>query len=100
MSSGVGNRGWYSRLAASLGHRLVALDSDRPCVARLFEEVKESRQAVLPLLMDLTHPTLAGYAMFCGHDPSATQRLRGSLGMALALIHYLVFKKGVMRSSD
>jgi hypothetical protein len=42
--------------------------------------------------MDFKHPSRA-YGIFCEQLPSALERLRCSLGMALALVHHLVFKR-------
>lgn len=86
------NRGWYSRLAANFGHRVVAMDVDETCIASLFHEARENHQPVLPLLVDFKHPS-PPYGTFCEQLPGAIERLRSSLGMALALVHHLVFKR-------
>lgn len=85
------NRGWYSRLAASLGHRVVATDVDETCITALYQESRGSPQPVLPLLMDFRYPSPA-YGIFSEQLPCARQRLRCSIGLALALAHHLVFK--------
>lgn len=89
------NRGWYSQLAASLGHRVVALEVDESCVASLFDDVKESCRSALPLFMDIARPSPASNGVFCEPGPSAAERLRSSVGMALALVHHLVFKNNM-----
>jgi ribosomal protein L11 methylase PrmA len=37
------NRGWYSKLAAKLGGKLVAFDSDSACIGKIYEEVRTQK---------------------------------------------------------
>jgi hypothetical protein len=87
------NKGWYARLAVSLGHRCVAFDLDDGSVCRLFEDARSKSLPILPLLMDFTWPTPPyGIAL---RNSSAIDRLKCDNTLALAIVHHLVFKKGL-----
>lgn len=89
------NTGEFARLAAEHADYVVAFDSDRSVVDRLFEECRgEGRENLLPLVSDLA-------------DPSPNQGWRGverrdligrgapDLVLVLALIHHLVLGANV-----
>jgi SAM-dependent methyltransferase len=82
------NRGGYAILAARAGARVTAFDTDEDSVALLYELAKEQRLDILPLVMDFLSPSPA-----CGwrglQFPSALQRLRSEMALALALVHHL-----------
>jgi hypothetical protein len=85
------NKGWYTKLAASLGHRCVAFDLDDDSICRLFQEADAESLPILPLIIDFTWPTPAyGVAL---RIPSAIDRLRCDTTLVLAIVHHLVFKK-------
>jgi hypothetical protein len=86
------NRGWYAQLAASMGSAVVAFDVDSVCIDRLFEDARERRLPILPLVMDFRNPT-PGYGLCDQRLAAATQRLKCELMMVLALVHHLVFKE-------
>jgi len=81
------NRGWYSRLAASLGMNVVACDTDETAINRLYCDVRSENAPILPLLMDIREPSPANQIA-----TSAVDRLQCDLVLALALLHHLVFK--------
>jgi ribosomal protein L11 methylase PrmA len=81
------NRGWYSRLAASLGMNVVAFDTDETAINRLYRDVKSGNVPILPLVVNIREPSPANQIA-----PSAVDRLQCDLVLALALVHHLVFK--------
>jgi hypothetical protein len=86
------NVGWYSQLAALLGCRVVAIDSDEGCVAQLYRDTKEKNLPILPLVMDFRAPS-PGCGLSNLAALPATARLKCDMVMALALVHHLVFKQ-------
>lgn len=84
------NAGWYARLAAQEGAEVVAADYDETCVNRLYSRALEGGEAVLPLVMDINDPSPA-FGPGPGWLPSAAERLRSELVLALAISHHLVF---------
>jgi SAM-dependent methyltransferase len=80
--------GWYSKLAALLGSRVVAFDIDQACVAQLYSDACENKLPVLPLVMDFTRPTPArGLSNRAGI--AAVDRFRCDLVLALGLVHQI-----------
>lgn len=88
-----GNKGWYAELAASMGHRAVSFDTDDASVCDLHRRVRSKRLPILPLLMDFLYPT-PPYSIGLG-KASAIERLRSDTTLMLALVHHLVFKRGM-----
>lgn len=84
------NKGWYGQLAAFLGYRVVAFDTDDETVCHLYQAVKTTHVRVLPLLMDFAWPTPSFGLGLGGRD--AFERLRCDVTLGLALIHHLVFR--------
>jgi SAM-dependent methyltransferase len=84
--------GWYSRLAARLGSKVVAFDLDEACITQLYHDACDCQLPILPLIMDFTKPTPArGLA---DHSAiAATKRFQCDLVMALAVLDDLVFKQ-------
>lgn len=82
------NRGGYSVLAAKEGVRTVAFDTDEASVSLLYRLARQKNLSILPLVMDVLNPSPA-----CGwraqQFPSAPQRFRSEMAMALALVHHL-----------
>ena len=85
------NRGWYAQLAAHLGSRVVALDTDEAAANRLFADVRASGLSVLPSVIDFRNPSPA-YGLDNRWLAPATRRLRCEMVFALALLHHLVFR--------
>jgi SAM-dependent methyltransferase len=90
------NTGVYSRLAADAGGEVVAIDTDLQTVDRLFASLKGSGKKILPLCVDLAHPSPATgwenqeYASFlsrcAGHFDTV---------MMLAVIHHLLLRSQI-----
>lgn len=82
------NRGGYAILAAKAGVRTVAFDTDEASVTLLYRLAREKDLVILPLVMDVLNPSPA-----CGwraqQFPSAPERFRSEMAMALALVHHL-----------
>ena len=82
-------RGWYSRLAASLGSNVVALDIDDRHVAHCYQEARKKQLPILPLVMDIQNPS-PGHGTCNQVITPALQRLPCDLVLALSLVHLLV----------
>jgi SAM-dependent methyltransferase len=90
------NTGVYSRLAAETGAEVVSIDTDLQAVDRLCAELKGSGKKILPLYVDLAHPTPAAgwenreYASFlnrcAGHFDTV---------MMLAVLHHLLLRNQI-----
>jgi SAM-dependent methyltransferase len=90
------NTGVYSRLAADAGGEVVSIDTDLQTVDRLFASLKGSGKKILPLCVDLAHPSPATgwenreYASFlsrcAGHFDTV---------MMLAVIHHLLLRSQI-----
>jgi SAM-dependent methyltransferase len=89
------NTGTYSRLAASLGARVIAVDADAGAVERHYADVRSgASHDVLPLCIDLTNPSpRLGWA----HEERKSLEDRGpaDLVLALALVHHLAISGNV-----
>lgn len=87
------NAGWFSKLAAKNGARVVAFDVDEPSINKLYRNEEARRLRVLPLAMDFRAPTPAyGAGLRC--EP-AVDRFRSDMVLALAIVHHLVFSQKV-----
>ena len=87
------NRGWYAQLAAVLGSKVVAFDTDETCIAQLWSDAKRQNLPVLPLLMEFRKPSPS---LGLGNvTTSAMERLRCDMVLALHLVHNLVFKQNL-----
>jgi SAM-dependent methyltransferase len=90
------NTGVYSNLAADAGAEVVSIDTDIQAVDRLCASLKGSGKNILPLCVDLAHPTPATgwenreYASFlsrcAGHFDTV---------MMLAVLHHLLLRNQV-----
>jgi SAM-dependent methyltransferase len=84
--------GQYSKLAAALGSKAIALDIDETCISHLYAEVRAKLLPILPLVMDFTKPTPArGLANHWAI--AATERLQCDLVLALAVVDHIVLKQ-------
>jgi hypothetical protein len=84
------NRGWYSRLAAHRGVRVIAADSDETAVNELYRDIRDEDLPISSVFMDVRFPEPAqgpAYKFF----PPATQRFSSEMVLALALVHHLAF---------
>ncbi|MBM3474718.1 MAG: class I SAM-dependent methyltransferase [Armatimonadetes bacterium] len=83
------NTGAYSVLAAKAGCAVTAVDFDHACVVRLYEQAKAAGLNILPLCVDLTHPT-PGLGWNNLERPRFLDRARADCVLALALLHHLL----------
>jgi hypothetical protein len=89
------NTGYFSRLAADLGRRVVAPDGDAAAAERHYRYLRDTEaRAVLPLVMDLANPSPAlGWAHT--ERRSLVERANADVLMALALVHHLAIGNNV-----
>jgi SAM-dependent methyltransferase len=89
------NTGRYSRLAADLGYRVIALDVDPGAVERHYRRLRQAaRGDILPLLADLTNPSPAqGWGSV--ERASLLARADADVVLALALVHHLAIGANV-----
>ena len=89
------NTGAFSRLAADLGRKVVALDADAAAAEQNYRSLRRDGAAgILPLVMDLTNPSPAlGWA----HQErrSLDERANADVLLALALVHHLAIGNNV-----
>lgn len=86
------NTGWFSKLAAMQGSRVVAFDVDEPSINKLYRNEEARRLGILPLSMSFTDPTPAyGLALRC---EAATERFQADMVLGLAIVHHLALKQG------
>ena len=87
------NTGWFARLAASKGNRVIAFDIDDLAVGRMYDQAKRQQLLILPLKMNFVWPT-GNHGMGLVYT-DAYQRLGGDVVMALAILHHLARNQGV-----
>jgi len=89
------NTGAFSRIAATLGVRTIAMDYDAACVEEIYLEAKhKNEKLILPLVMDLTQPSPSiGWSN--EERRSLAERGKADLLLALALIHHLAIANNV-----
>jgi hypothetical protein len=89
------NTGQFSRLAATNGASVIALEAEPACVDRIYVECcRKARLDVLPLVMDLAQPTPAG-GWALRERRSLTDRGRPDLILALAVVHHLALGRNL-----
>jgi ribosomal protein L11 methylase PrmA len=89
------NTGDFSRLAASLGRRVIAFDLDAATVERNWLQLRDAGvRAVLPLVQDLANPS-PGLGWALAERRSLLQRGPADVAMALALVHHLAIGRNV-----
>jgi SAM-dependent methyltransferase len=90
------NTGVYSNLAADAGAEVVSIDTDLQAVDRLGANLKGSGRNILPLCVDLAHPTPAtGWEN--GEYGSFLSRCAGHFDtvMMLAVLHHLLLRNQI-----
>jgi SAM-dependent methyltransferase len=90
------NTGLYSNLAADTGAEVVAIDTDLQAVDRLCASLKSSGRNILPLCVDLAHPSPAtGWQN--QESNSFLARCHGHFDtvMMLAVLHHLLLRNQV-----
>jgi SAM-dependent methyltransferase len=85
------NTGHFSRLAASKGCQVVAIDQDAAVVGSLWQQAHREKLDILPLVVDFARPTPA-LGWNNEETPSFLARARGHFDAVfmLALVHHLV----------
>lgn len=85
------NSGHFSVLAARAGTEVVAIDSDPAVISLLFQRAKTEQLNILPLIVDLAHPT-PGLGWCNSEQASFLDRVRGTfdLVLMLAVVHHLL----------
>jgi SAM-dependent methyltransferase len=94
------NTGVYSNLAADAGAEVVSIDTDLQAVDRLFAGLKVSGKNILPLCVDLAHPTpAAGWEN--RESASFLDRCAGQFDtvMMLAVLHHLLLHNQIPMKS-
>jgi hypothetical protein len=85
------NDGRFSKILAQTGVPVIAVDSDWPCISKLYREKVPNIQA---LIVDLANPTPAtGFRN--AERTSFTDRAVSDLVIALALIHHLALRNNI-----
>jgi SAM-dependent methyltransferase len=90
------NTGVYSNLAADTGAEVVSIDTDLQAVDRLCASLKGSGKNILPLCVDLAHPTPAAgwenreYASFLSRCTGHFDTV-----MMLAVLHHLLLRNQI-----
>ncbi len=89
------NEGEFSLLAATNGMHTLATDTDHASINKLYLKIKkEGISNVLPLIIDVTHPSPA--IGFNNQEREAfVTRARSELGLVLALLHHLCIGKNL-----
>src|SRR5207244_365352 len=81
----------FSRLAASHGQNVIALDGDEAAIDRLYRHARQDKLPICPLFCDFSK-------MRCLYPLRGFQeltRFRCDLVLACAVIHHLVFRAGL-----
>ena len=90
------NTGVYSNLAADAGAEVVSIDTDLQAVDRLCANLKGSGKNILPLCVDLAHPTPAAgwenreYSSFLSRCTGHFDTV-----MMLAVLHHLLLRNQI-----
>jgi SAM-dependent methyltransferase len=89
------NTGRFSRIAASLGRRVVAWDIDPAATESHYRALRREKvTSVLPLLGDLSNPSPAlGWAL--EERRSMRERADADVILALALVHHLAIGRNI-----
>jgi SAM-dependent methyltransferase len=90
------NTGVYSRLAADAGAEVISIDTDLQAVDRLSASLRGSGKNILPLCIDLAHPTpAAGWEN--RENASFLSRCAGHFDtvMMLAVLHHLLLSSQI-----
>ncbi|KKU14131.1 MAG: Methyltransferase type 11 [Parcubacteria group bacterium GW2011_GWC2_45_7] len=95
------NTGVYALLAASVGARVIAVDTDEPSVSKLYSDAKQRSADILPLVLDVLNPS-PRFGWLAKQFPSASERFQADMVFAFALIHHLAItsRQGFARVLD
>jgi hypothetical protein len=86
--------GWYSKLAALQGSKVVAFDIDSARVTRLYYDARDRDLPILPLVMDFTKPTPT-IGFLSHHSIAATERFKCDLVLALGIVQHIAFMRSL-----
>ncbi len=86
------NTGWYSKLAAFLGSKVVAFDLTPIYITQLYFDARDKNLPILPLIMDFTDPT-PSRGLSSHSSIAAAERFRCDMVLALSLVPDVVFKR-------
>jgi len=90
------NTGVYSMLAAEAGAEVVSIDTDMQAVDRLCTALKGTGKNILPLCVDLAHPTpAAGWQNRETHSFLARASGHFDTVMMLAVLHHLLLQSQI-----
>jgi SAM-dependent methyltransferase len=90
------NTGVYSMLAADAGAEVVSIDTDMQAVDRLCTALKGTGKNILPLCVDLAHPTpAAGWQNRETHSFLARASGHFDTVMILAVLHHLLLQSQI-----
>jgi SAM-dependent methyltransferase len=94
------NTGVYSMLAADAGAEVVSIDTDLQTVDRLCAKLKDSGKNILPLCVDLAHPT-PSVGWENRESASFLSRCSGHFDtvMMLAVLHHLLLRSQIPMNS-
>lgn len=84
--------GWYSKLVATFGGRVVSFDKSVPRVNQLYCDARDGRLPILPLVMDFTDPT-PPRGLSSHWAVAATERFPCEMVLALSLVQQTVSKR-------
>ena len=89
------NTGRFSRIAADLGSRVIAIDGDYAAIDRAYRaERARNGEAILPLVNDLLSPsTSSGWAG--AERQSLAERGPADALLALAVVHHIAFSGNI-----
>lgn len=89
------NSGYFSKLLAKKGFKVIAIDSDAASIGDLYESVKKQEAGtILPLVCDIASPSAS--SGFRGKERmSFHERFQFDLVIALALVHHLAISKNI-----
>ncbi len=83
------NTGWFSKLAALNGAKVISFDLDEPSINRLFVNNEAKELGIIPLVMNFTKPVEAyGINLRC---IASFERYKSEMVFGLAVVHHLTF---------
>lgn len=91
------NTGWFSKLSANLGKKVISFDIDHACIEQLYSDISEKKLDVLPLVIDLNN--LSDVVKSQNQDNGiilidAQTRFKCDIVLALGLIHHMYLGYG------
>ncbi len=91
------NDGHFSRIAASLGRRVVAVDSEIELVSKTWKLSRQSHPKILPLVINIANPSPAS-GWKSKEYKSFLERAHGEFDcvLMLALVHHLLTTESIL----